>query len=82
MTALQELLDSIATTGTSDIPDRIVRLNLQCQGTVGDEDDWEYSAPCPFDEDVDVAVFDDTREALWFCSNDHENSVSYERVAP
>lgn len=77
---LQALLDSIPST-IGDAPDRTIRLNLKCFGVVGDEDDHEYQAACDFEGDVDVAVFNDTEEALWYCpEHDHENSIPFSQV--
>ena len=49
----------------------------ECEGKSGDEDDWDLFRPCKFAGEVDLLIFDDTREALWHCPEGHENSVRY-----
>lgn len=50
---------------------RIVRERFKCEH-VDDE-----TGPCTFEGLADLAVFDQTREALWWCPLGHENSERY-----
>lgn len=55
------------------MPDRMVLADLRCRH----ETPVAYSVtdePCGWSGQVAVAVWLDTREALWTCPNDHENS--------
>lgn len=60
---------------TDDTPDRVVTREVECLATITDEDGNE--ATCPFAGVADVAVFDDTEEALWVCPDGHENSIPW-----
>lgn len=60
-------------------PSRVVNRIAECAATI--TDDYDHEAQCPFAGPVDVAVFDDTREALWFCDRGHENSMLWEDFA-
>jgi len=64
----------------NDTPSRVVRREVECAGTAGDQDDWTDSSRCQFAGMVDVAVFDDTEEALWYCPDGHENSIRWETI--
>lgn len=59
------------------VPDRTYGAIAQCTAVVGDENDYEYEAPCPFAGPVTVLVYEDTEEAFWYCPNDHENSMPW-----
>lgn len=67
MTARLNRVVIAARLNLSAVPDRMVRAVVECERQVGDEDDWEARTPCPFAGEVDVVIFDDTREALWAC---------------
>lgn len=58
-------------------PTRTFDAIAECAATIGDEDDWEYEAPCPFAGNVTVHVYDDTKECFWYCPSGHENSVPW-----
>ncbi len=59
-------------------PDREYLASVECAATIGDEDDWEHEAPCPFAGTATVLVYDDTEEAFWYCPDGHENSIRWE----
>ena len=67
-------LDALAA-DHGELPDRVVNRTIECSATI--TDDFDHEAVCPFAGPADVAVFEDTREALWVCPFGHENSIRW-----
>ena len=60
---------------------RTIRWVIECDATVGDEDDWEHTEPCGFAGETDLAIWDDTHEAIFHCPRcGGEGSVRYDSV--
>jgi len=60
---------------------RTIRWVIECDATVGDEDDWEHKEPCGFAGETDLAIWDDTQEAIFHCPRcGGEGSVRYDSV--
>lgn len=75
----QATLDALMLTLTAR--PRIIRWVVECDNTIGDQDDWEHKEPCGFAGETDLAIWDDTQEAIFHCPKcGGEGSVRYDSV--
>ena len=61
---------------SADLPDELVQRTVRCAHLTPDEDSI-HDLPCGWEGIADLAVFDDTREVLWWCPEGHENSEKW-----